>query len=257
MDVMANETLTPGAADEPVRPSHWAVVRAFLLLGGFVGTHFGAWYLLSDMFRQVESLWRLTIMQTWGVPVILMTSSLLVLLLLWSQSRRSGAKPLWNAVELRDLRAWVLCAAVLAANYGAGLVQYLLLPQAQRPDLDARLASMITGPSGIEWPSFLPLAVFIILLAPVTEEWLFRGILQPALSRSLKRFFNARWSALIAIACTALLFGLIHWEPQFLLVYVVYGLTWGWLVHRRKSLTLSILVHMSLNASVIGGFFIL
>jgi membrane protease YdiL (CAAX protease family) len=91
-----------------------------------------------------------------------------------------------------------------------------------------------------------------IILAPLGEELLFRGILQtsirkliPARSGSLRH----RWAA---IAITAVLFGAMHYAtPQFVPALTVFGLVLGYLYERTGSLWIPVLVHMLFNGKTL------
>lgn len=89
------------------------------------------------------------------------------------------------------------------ANYPIALVleasMHRLLPElAKLYDTGATLSG-VTGSAGIG------LAVGIGLLAPLGEEFAFRGVIQ--------RLFRTRWSSARAVGVTAILFSLIHLDP--------------------------------------------
>ena len=84
------------------------------------------------------------------------------------------------------------------------------------------------------------IAVFLYtcILAPITEELLFRGFLMKALSCVSIRF---------GIVTSALIFGLAHGNvEQFLLAFIV-GLFFGKIVVRHNSIMPSIWVHIGIN----------
>ncbi|MDO7885190.1 CPBP family intramembrane glutamic endopeptidase [Hymenobacter cheonanensis] len=76
---------------------------------------------------------------------------------------------------------------------------------------------------------------FGCLLAPVLEEILFRGILLRGLLRN--------YSPALAIGQSALLFGIIHFNPAQSLFALCFGLTLGWIYYRTQSLVLCIVLH--------------
>lgn len=83
--------------------------------------------------------------------------------------------------------------------------------------------------------------IYVILIAPVTEELIFRGVILSKLEEALP-FFGAN---LIQAAT----FGIYHWN----IVQGVYafgiGLLLGFIAHRFRSLTASVLLHMAINGS--------
>ena len=100
----------------------------------------------------------------------------------------------------------------------------------------------------------LPLLVgFIFLVAivgPFVEEVAFRGMWFSALERK----FN---SQIIAIVGSALVFSVIHIEPQRILLIFITGIILGYLRSKTKSLPAPIIAHMVNNTPGALGFLIL
>jgi hypothetical protein len=84
--------------------------------------------------------------------------------------------------------------------------------------------------------SFLVLS---LIVGPVMEEVIFRGYLQSALAR--------RMPAWGAITITSFLFMAGHGPTILWPMYFVYGVAWGWIFTRTRSLTVSIAIHMLSN----------
>ena len=82
-----------------------------------------------------------------------------------------------------------------------------------------------------------------VVAAPVAEELVFRGFLQPAL--------RPRLGAKGAIAATALAFGLVH-PPPLALPAALLGAGFGWLAMRSGSLLPAILAHAVHNGATIA-----
>ena len=106
------------------------------------------------------------------------------------------------------------------------------------------------GPlAGLNLP--LPLAwLYFGLCAPLQEEFIFRGLLQTVLTRNL--FAAGATSAragVAAVACTALLFGLVHFAvgPWTAVAALVLGILAGELRRRSGSLIPAVVVHMLFN----------
>ena len=98
--------------------------------------------------------------------------------------------------------------------------------------------------------SFVLLIVMTTLLAPIMEEWLFRGVLFRALSEGGRRG-GSRASVIFGVAVSAALFALAHAEPlQFAGLFLL-GLVLATLVWRTKRLVPSIVTHMSFNGVAI------
>ncbi len=91
--------------------------------------------------------------------------------------------------------------------------------------------------------------VSALMLAPVLEEAMFRGLIQTTLLELGGR--HKRWSVVVIVAAW---FALIHlgvpWQA--LPVLFVLGLILGWLYERTGSLLPSVLVHVGFNAFNVG-----
>lgn len=91
----------------------------------------------------------------------------------------------------------------------------------------------------------LTIVLSAVVMAPLLEELLFRGVLQTSLMRLLK---GQRW---IAILISAAVFSAIHgWvvPTQALVPLLVLGIAWGYLYERTGSLLAPILAHAVFNA---------
>lgn len=84
------------------------------------------------------------------------------------------------------------------------------------------------------------MSIYGCIVAPVTEELLFRGFVQKTLSRVSQRF---------AIITSALLFGLWHENiAQFVLAFCV-GIFMGYITAKHNSIIPAILCHMTINTA--------
>ena len=103
-------------------------------------------------------------------------------------------------------------------------------------DYSAReLADKATDPLGVAL-----LFVIVVLGAPVVEELFFRGLLQ----RSLLR----RVAPVLAVAISALVFGVTHFQLLQFPALVAFGAILGFLALRTGRLGPSIVAHMAFNA---------
>ncbi len=100
--------------------------------------------------------------------------------------------------------------------------------------VEARIAPMFAGSSALA-------LLVVALMAGVGEEALFRGVLQPALAGSLP--------AWVAVALTALLFGLVHWvTPTYALLAALVGGYLGALAVYTGNLLVPIVTHALYDA---------
>jgi membrane protease YdiL (CAAX protease family) len=237
--------LPPGdspATALPLRPRAWTWTGALLLLGAVFGLQFVAVYLAGTALAGLSRL-GVTGLHDWALPALGLVASLTTLALLLSQRRRMGARPLWDWQDLQDWRGWLRSAAVLGGCALANLLRVALTREAATPALNQEVLDLAAGAAAVRWMQLGTIAVTIVVLAPLTEEWLFRGILQPALAE--------RWGEWVAIPATALLFGLMHgldvwWVPA------IYGAALGLLSRRQRSLLLPMVVHGLINVAVLG-----
>ncbi|MBW8323707.1 MAG: CPBP family intramembrane metalloprotease [Prolixibacteraceae bacterium] len=81
-----------------------------------------------------------------------------------------------------------------------------------------------------------------ILIGPIVEELMFRGII---LNGMLDNYKNSRK----AIILSALIFGLIHVKIIQVIPALFWGLVFGYFFYRTKSILLCILLHVTANAS--------
>lgn len=162
--------------------------------------------------------------------------------------RAEGASPaeLWRRVAPgragRDL-AWggaFLCLAVAMVLVVAPLSGLVLRPE-QSPQRD--LQELLRSAAGLG-PG-LVLFLTVAGLAPLFEEFLFRGFLLPVLARTGR--------TTVAIVVTSLLFGAIHLQPAGLPVLATLGLAMGLALRHTGSLRTPLLVHACWN----GGLFLL
>lgn len=103
-------------------------------------------------------------------------------------------------------------------------------------------STSMTGQAGSAWLIFLG----VVLVAPLCEELLFRGIL---LSTYQKRF------AVHAIWLVGILFAFLHPSLDQVLGALFVGMVAGWVVYRTRSLWAGVLLHAGTN--LFGGALVL
>jgi len=99
-----------------------------------------------------------------------------------------------------------------------------------------------------------PLATLLLLLtiaglAPLFEEWVFRGFILPWLGPRLATRFGERGGWGLAILLSGLAFGAMHLEPTGLPTLATLGLVLGWAYFRTGNLWTTVAVHACWNAS--------
>jgi len=78
-----------------------------------------------------------------------------------------------------------------------------------------------------------------VILAPIIEELIFRGIILDGLLR--------RYSPVKSIIVSSILFGIVHLNPWQFISAVFVGFFSGWVYYKTNNLTLSILIHLVNN----------
>lgn len=182
-----------------------------------------------------------------GVPLTLVTAGVLVVsyvtvvAVVWLLARTHGSG-LLSAIGARPVGLAVLlggAVAITVLGRAAAMLWGLFVTW-----LGLDLSGMDTNPTALfdPGPVGTVLAVLIIVVvAPVAEEIVFRGVLLPAL--------NDRWPAGWAVFVSSALFALIHVSPFTMVPVFVLALGLGWLMLRSRSLWVCIAAHAAFNAS--------
>lgn len=89
--------------------------------------------------------------------------------------------------------------------------------------------------------------LLVVIVAPLAEEMLFRGVLLSAL--------GSRWGLGIALVVQAIVFAAYHFTPWLLVPTFVLGLACGWLTQRRGSLWPAVVLHALYNAVPVAAAF--
>jgi membrane protease YdiL (CAAX protease family) len=138
-------------------------------------------------------------------------------------------------------RVAVACVAGLALQLPLVEITHrvsVLLPGlARSPDEEARLAELMRIDSVAD-AIFVPLAV--VVLAPLTEELLFRGLAQPDLATRMGRVSS--------VALVATLFSVFHLDPVSAPAIAVAGVGLGLLADRWQSVRPGLAMHAGVNA---------
>ena len=151
-------------------------------------------------------------------------------ILLFYRIRR---KKLGDALWLRRVEGpGLLSGAVLApALYLAVTVAMMALPEAW-------LDSYAEASSGVSGGGVIGI-VAVVLVAPVVEEFIFRGLIMTRLAQA-----RPGW---LAAALSAAIFGLCHGHPVWFAYTFVLGVLFGLMDLRLGSIWPSILAHMVFN----------
>ena len=166
------------------------------------------------------------------------SGTLLVLAVLWRRRLGWGDEPGAAGTQTTVVSG---VAYMIAGVMRVGLILSGIGPllRIAKPDPGRELHALVDrglGPVGIALLIFAA-----VILAPIGEETLFRGVLLPWLRRFLG--YDA------AVWVSAVLFGIGHLRYGFYLsTIVVYGLVLGWARLHTGNLRAAIVLHMIINA---------
>ena len=151
--------------------------------------------------------------------------------LLWFRLRH---KPLGEAVGLRRCSGWTAAFSAFAALglFVAINLALALLPEAWMTDYSEYMDVLLSD-------GLLP-AVSIVLMGPLAEELMFRGVIQTRLARAMP--------AWIAVVLQAVLFGVTHGTPIQMAYAFLIGLALGFLRSRTGSILPGFAAHAAFNA---------
>lgn len=225
-------------------PMPWRAA-ALAFLGWFAALR------LSGTFAALV-LWALPLPRVLGLPLALgfhTTVGAALLLLAEGATLREAWRRMTPGPLPRAL-AWApaFLGVALTAVFAAGLIFQPLLRQSGPPQRE--LWELVSGTGGL--PATLLLLATMAGLAPVFEEWMFRGALFPWLGHRLaSRGLKAAWP--LAVVLQGLLFGAMHLQPAGLPALCTLGAVLGWACLRTRNLWTAVAMHACWN----GGVFLL
>lgn len=134
------------------------------------------------------------------------------------------------------LSIWICLAAFAIIMPAAAVVQNALRAMGYEPQVQPQVQMFLSADSPVEMAFLLVQAV---ILAPVIEELLFRGLLQPVLKVRL----GAWGSVLLAAA----LFSLVHFHAESFVQLMLLGIIMGVAYEATGSLLLAMGIHATFN----------
>ncbi len=108
---------------------------------------------------------------------------------------------------------------------------------------------------GAHGAPFVLLVVMTTLLAPIMEEWFFRGVLYRTLHDGLSRV-APRVGAVGAVVLSACLFALAHGEALQFTGLALFGVVLALVLRRTQRLIPSVITHVSFNAVAMVGLIV-
>ncbi|MCD6364304.1 MAG: CPBP family intramembrane metalloprotease [Planctomycetes bacterium] len=214
---------SPGRANS-LNLAHIVVVLLAWLTVGIL-----AHWLLGPLEKQQKSVLTMLVQQcVWLASALLVAAGAFHMGL----GRGLGLSPRHWIYD--TLRAVVGYLAAMPVCVGLLLLSLMVIPGRQHFALD-----LLEKASPL-WKAVI--AFCVVVMAPLSEEVFFRGLVQSLLRRTLR-------SPWLAILATSGLFGMLHWQtPQAAASLVALGIVLGYNYERTGRLLSSILIHAIFNA---------
>lgn len=134
----------------------------------------------------------------------------------------------------------LVATRVFATAWGAAA-------QAAGWDPPARGIAELTAVFGAGGAGLALSVLMVVIVGPLTEELLFRGVLLGAA--------GARWGMWPAVLMSSAVFALYHVTPWLFVPTLILGIALGWLAWTRRSLWPAIVLHMLYNGVAVGAAF--
>lgn len=154
---------------------------------------------------------------------------------------RKSQEPFKICFAIKGFNPLILLAiAVLfiGLQYNVGFINIFISAVLPMPSWFEELFERVFDDGNGFWSAFINVSI----IAPITEESLFRGIIMHGLMRNYKSWY--------AILLSAILFSLFHMNPWQMTYTFFLGIVLGLLMIRTRSLPLCILAH-SLNNFIV------
>ncbi len=214
-------------------PGFW---HAVLLCGSFVALQMG----LMMPFGILDAIFKTHLASH---PAVLGVVNLTACAVVMIMARLIGKPAMIEVFAFRRV-SMLAVTGVMIASAGAiillseadNLVRITLPP----PEFLERIMRELAFSPKHVWASFF----LLVVVAPVTEEVMFRGL--------ILRGFLRRFNVAAAFVLSSILFGVVHLNPWQFVSATALGLLFAWWYARTQSLTPSMIGHALVNATVAG-----
>lgn len=184
---------------------------------------------------QVSALWALVVVL--GLFALLLWGYLL-------RPEEGSREGRWERLRLRPLEGatwrWTLVAVPVLLTLSWSFSNLYLSVVPVPPDQLNPFEELIETPA-----QRLVLAVMAVGVAPIVEEFFFRGLIQ--------RTLEERWGPTLGIVGAALLFALVHFLPWVLPLHALLGAAFGFAVYATRSIWSGVVLHAANNSLAIVG----
>jgi uncharacterized protein len=223
----------------------WLIMLAILLVGGSIFA--GSIVFITNLIR--PGLLSLT-GSGWSTPVIYVLPFLVVFLYVYLRSRQSFFEavradkapypnPPANLGKVPVLLYILLLPVIIVA------MSFIMDPLTEWLEMPEFIKELFEKMTESNLPTFLA----VVIAAPLLEEWLLRAV---ALKGMLQHMDP--WKA---IAWSALMFGVIHFNPWQAIPAFLMGCLFGWIYYRTRSYWTCVALHAINNglSFLLAGLF--
>ena len=214
----------------------WLIMLALLCVGGSIASAIVTFGIKSIMEVDLIQLSLLLypLLFTFVIPFV------------WIRAKQSYREKTLMGVPIPQeappsfgsIPAWVFFALLLILTPAASIAIEPLSMWIKMPDF---FKELFGGVSNNGWVSIFSL----VIMAPLLEEWLCRGV-------ALNGLLKSGYSPAAAIVWSAFMFGVIHMNPWQAIPAFTLGLLFGWVYWRTKSLWSVIFMHAINNGSSVA-----
>ena len=207
------------------------ILFLYILIQGFVVTIF-ATTISPEANGDTQHAMELLLSTKSSLVSIVQNFLMISLLLVYRSSSADAKKELpLNPMFLKEQGLCIvvgLCAAIIVS------LALSLLPFPEQLILSYNISAeqIFTG-------SHMGRFFSIVVLAPIAEELIFRGVIYGSLKNNSQRH--------VAAVLSCILFGLLHWDPIWIIYAFLMGLSLTLTLEAYDSLLAPILLHMSFN----------
>lgn len=152
----------------------------------------------------------------------------------------------WQAVLSGIGSLALFLPLVMAVGVVVGIFVYFFSGQ-QLPEIAHGTLNLLAEASAEADAWFITVIILILLVTPVIEEVLYRGLLQEAIRRCMLTTGDSPW---LAIIITSIIFALMHGavvDLRGLIALFVLSLGFGWIYLKTGRLMASIVMHAGFN----------
>lgn len=207
---------------------YWWVIITYIIMQG---SAFLVLPIAKELSLDRDAL--LTLSINWSIYSFII--GLIIVLFLMKQDMKKGSDR--DAAPVLQAVIWSILGVFMAfiAQGIAGAIEEYVFGINEGSENTAEIMGIT-----LATPFFM---IIPMLIAPILEEIIFRKII----FGSLYKRFNFFISALIS----AFIFGIIHGEPQHILIYAGMGFVFAFLYVKTKRIIVPIIVHMAMNSTTV------